>query len=147
MLNKKDNKSMKNRIYSSFLRSRASIVGATLLFQLVLLGASTTVVQGSALPGISMSATGGTTGFITYVLCNIIAFWMFSALMALTVVFVLVAAYKYLTSGGEPAKVSEATKVITFAAVSVVVALFARAFPFFISGLFDLTNGGTIVAC
>ena len=68
-------------------------------------------------------------------ICDL-AFWLFWILIILTVVFVLIAAYLYLTSGGDAEKVKKATKLLTFAAVAVVVALIARGFPFIISSIF-----------
>ncbi len=72
------------------------------------------------------------------VICNAIANWLFDLLIVLTVVYVIIAAYKYLTSSGDPNKVSSATKTITFAAIAIVVALLAKAFPFIIANLFGV---------
>ncbi|PIT93372.1 MAG: hypothetical protein COU06_00165 [Candidatus Harrisonbacteria bacterium CG10_big_fil_rev_8_21_14_0_10_38_8] len=53
--------------------------------------------------------------------------WMFTFLMVLAVVFIILAAYKYLTSqGGDGVK--EAHKMLAYAAVAVAVALLARGF-------------------
>lgn len=78
----------------------------------------------------------GSNGFICRAAS--ILFWI---LIALTVVFVLVAAYKYLTSGGDEAKVSSATKTITYAAIAIVVALLARGFPFIVSSVIGYFGG------
>ncbi len=68
------------------------------------------------------------------ILCNILDY-VFGLLMILALVFVLVAAFYYLTSSGEPEKVSTANKTLTWAAVAIVVALFARGFPFIIASV------------
>ncbi len=49
-------------------------------------------------------------------------------LLALTVTFVIYAAYLYLTSQGDPEKVRQASKVILYAAISIGVALMAYVF-------------------
>lgn len=60
--------------------------------------------------------------------CRIINF-VFAALIFLTIFFVALAAYKYLTSAGDPDKVSEANKELLYAAVAIVVGLLSRALP------------------
>lgn len=62
------------------------------------------------------------------ILCSV-AGAMFWILLALSVVLILIAAYEYLTSAGDPEKVSKATKIITYAVVAIVVAFLARGFP------------------
>jgi uncharacterized membrane protein len=54
---------------------------------------------------------------------------MFMILMVVGTIMVLVAAYLYLTAGGDSEKVSKATKTITYAAVAIIVAILARSFP------------------
>ncbi len=68
------------------------------------------------------------------ILCNILNY-VFGLLMITALVFVLVAAFYYLTSSGEPEKVSTANKTLTWAAVAIVVALFAKGFPFIIASV------------
>ncbi|MDP2598447.1 MAG: hypothetical protein Q8P49_01305 [Candidatus Liptonbacteria bacterium] len=86
----------------------------------------------TTLPGLSSNTT--VSLFITNVIC-VIAAYMFWILVSLAVVFTIVAAYRYLFSGGEPSKVSDATRSITFAAVSIVVALLAKALPFIVASI------------
>lgn len=50
----------------------------------------------------------------------------FGFLIILAVVFVIYAAYLYLTAGGDPGKVQTATRVIAYAAAAVVVGALAR---------------------
>ena len=78
-------------------------------------------------------------GLIDTVLCPI-ATWVFDILIVLAIVFVVAAAYKYLTSSGDPEKVKGATKTITYAAVAVVVALLAKGFPFIVINFFYLAG-------
>lgn len=65
-------------------------------------------------------------------LCNIVN-WAFYLLIILTIIFVLVAAFKYLTAGGDPEKVKSAGSTLLYAAVAVVVALIAKGLPLIIN--------------
>jgi len=55
--------------------------------------------------------------------------WAFYFLIAFAVIFVIVAAFRYLTAGGDPEKVKSAGNTLLYAAVAVGVALLARAVP------------------
>ena len=83
-----------------------------------------------------LPGSGATTMslLITNVICEI-AYFMFYVLAALVVLFVVVAAYKYLTSSGDPEKVKGATKTITYAVVALVVALLAKVIPLIVVNL------------
>lgn len=131
---------MKNHIYKLFLRMPRLLYGAALTFQLTFVYAQNVFAQQpDSLPGLNNN--NPSASFVTGIICSA-AFWMFYILIALTVVFVILAAYKYLTSSGDPEKVKNATKTITFAAVAVVVAIFARTFPYIIFSFFN-TFGST----
>jgi len=87
------------------------------------------IAHAGNLPGIDILSSGAPIDTaVTVVVCEV-AFYMFWILIALSVVFVLIAAYKYLTSSGDENKVSGATKTITFAAIAIVVALLAKGLP------------------
>jgi hypothetical protein len=64
--------------------------------------------------------------------------WMFIALLLTAVGFVLYAAYKYLTAGGDPAKIGEATSALIYAAVATAVALIAGAIPLLVQQLVSI---------
>lgn len=51
---------------------------------------------------------------------------LFTLLLLLAVVFILIAAYRYLTSQGESEKVKEATRSLTYALVAVAVAFLSK---------------------
>lgn len=55
-----------------------------------------------------------------------ILFW---ALIVLAGIFIIMAAFSYLTAGGDPEKVKTANQKVIYAAVAVVVAVLARAIP------------------
>ncbi len=71
-------------------------------------------------------------------LCSI-AGWMFTFLVVLSVIFVIWAAFKYLTAGGDPAKVGAASSMLIYAAVAIAVAIFAKGFPLLVGGLLNNT--------
>ena len=77
-------------------------------------------------------------------ICSVFA-WAFYFLLALTVVFIVLAAFKYLTSSGNPEKVQSATSMIIYAAIAVGVALLARAIPLIVANL--LGAQGSFGAC
>lgn len=61
-------------------------------------------------------------------LCVVFA-WMFYFLIVVAVIFVIFAAFKYLTAGGDPEKVKGAGSTLLYAAVAIGVALLAKAIP------------------
>ena len=67
--------------------------------------------------------------------------YLFALLIILAVIFVLVAAFKYLTASGDTAKVTSANHQLIYAAVAIVVALIARGAPAIV-GTFVGTTGG-----
>jgi magnesium-transporting ATPase (P-type) len=86
----------------------------------------------------SINQITGSAGII----CVIIN-WFFWLLIVLTIVFVLWAAFKYLTAAGEPEKVKEASHILLYAAVAVIVALIAKGLPLIVSGFIGGGLSGT----
>jgi membrane-associated HD superfamily phosphohydrolase len=66
--------------------------------------------------------------------------WLFYFLIILTVIFIIIAAFKYLTAGGDPEKVKGASHMLLYAAIAVVVGILAKAVP----GLVGSVIGSTI---
>lgn len=81
-------------------------------------------------------------GGVLQVICNAIG-WAFTILLVATVIIVLYAAFKYLTAGGDPEKVKGASHLLIYAAVAIVVAFFAKAFPYIVGGIL----GGNFQGC
>ena len=77
------------------------------------------------------------------ILCVVFS-WMFWFLVVLAVIFVIVAAFKYLTAGGNPEAVSGAGRTLLYAAVAIGVALIARAVPFVVG---TFLGAGTVNSC
>jgi uncharacterized membrane protein YagU involved in acid resistance len=71
--------------------------------------------------------------------------WMFYFLIALAVIFIIVAAFKYLLAGGDAEKIKGAGSTLIYAAVAVGVALLARAIPLIVASF--LGASGNIGAC
>ncbi|MBI2888935.1 MAG: hypothetical protein HYY10_03360 [Candidatus Liptonbacteria bacterium] len=72
---------------------------------------------------------------------------MFELLIVLSIIMIMVAAYKYLTAGSDAEKVTSAHKTITWAAVAIVVALLAKGFPAIVRSVFgDSGSGAASVA-
>lgn len=89
----------------------------------------------SATAPLAYSDASSLAGSSTSILCVAIN-WMFYILIILTIIFVLWAAFKYLTAAGDPEKVKSAGTILLYAAVAVVVAILAKGFPFIIGSIF-----------
>ena len=61
-------------------------------------------------------------------MCTVVN-WLFYILMVLSVMMVLFAGYTFVTAGDDTEKVSKARKMITYAALGIVIALIAKGFP------------------
>jgi Type IV secretion system pilin len=99
-------------------------------------------------PGVSAPVSGiSSIGAVQSTLCQVVN-WMFYLLIVFAVVMVLVAAFKYLTAAGDPEKVKSASHTLLYAAVAVIVAIIAKAFPSLIGsfiGQSGASNG--VFAC
>jgi len=76
-------------------------------------------------------------------LCNITN-WLFYFLIILAVIFIIFAAFKYLTAAGEPEKVKSAGHMLLYAAIAIVVGIIAKAVPSLIG---SFLGTGTSVSC
>ncbi len=76
-------------------------------------------------------------------LCIVFA-WMFYFLIVVAVIMVVVAAFKYLTAGGDPEKVKSAGATLMYAAVAIGVALLAKAVPLIVG---NFLGAGTVTSC
>lgn len=95
---------------------------------------------GATLPTNPTTDVGG----VLRLICLAVA-WMFWALIILAIIFVLLAAFGYVTSAGDPEKTGKAKKQIIYAAVAVAVAAFARVVPTLVANLIGAT--GTFTSC
>jgi len=53
--------------------------------------------------------------------------WMFSFLLSFAAVFIIIAAFIFLTSAGDPKKTEKAKNTIIYAVIAIVIAFLARA--------------------
>ena len=65
-------------------------------------------------------------------LLNVIMDWIFTIFLVLAVLFIILAAFNYLTSSGSEEKVQKANKMLVYTAVAIAVAVLARAIVYFV---------------
>ena len=70
--------------------------------------------------------------------------WIFTFLIIIAIVFVLIAAFKYLTAAGDPEKVKGASTSLVYAAVAVAVGILAKGIPLIVGSFF---GGGVAPGC
>lgn len=61
--------------------------------------------------------------------------WFFTLLLVLAVVFILWAAFKYLTAGGDEEKIGNAHQILLWAVVAIAVALLSQGLVFIVQQL------------
>lgn len=66
---------------------------------------------------------------------NNVVTWVFTIFLIVAVIFIIIAAFRYLFSGGDPAGVKGATQAVVFAAVAIAVALLSVAIRFIVQQL------------
>jgi hypothetical protein len=72
--------------------------------------------------------------------------YMFYALIALSLVMVVIAGFNYVTSNGSAEKVDKATKMILYAVIGIAVALLARGIPLIV-GNFLGASKANLTSC
>ncbi len=108
-------------------------------------GAQTSPVApltGSAIPASNVTTVTG----VFNIICSLLG-WLFILFIILAVVFVIVAAFKYLTAGGDAEKVGTANHMLIYAVVAVAVALLARAIPVIVANFFNASAGAALGVC
>ena len=66
---------------------------------------------------------------------NMLIGWLFTLLLIFSVIFIILAAFKYLTAGGDDEKIKSAHKMIIYAVVALVVAFLAQGIRFVVEEL------------
>jgi len=61
--------------------------------------------------------------------------WLFVTLLLTATIFIILAGFQFVTSGGSPEAVSEARRKILYSIIAVLVALFAKAIPVVITNI------------
>ena len=71
--------------------------------------------------------------------------WLFYFLILLAVIFIIVAAFKYLTAAGDPEKVKSASHELLYAAIAIVVGILAKATPSLVGSI--IGQAGVTTGC
>lgn len=67
-----------------------------------------------------------------------ILLFVFYGVMVLAILFMLVAAFTFLTAGGSPEKIATARQMLIYAVIGIAVALLAYAIPFIVGGILTI---------
>ncbi|MCH7828694.1 hypothetical protein IH982_02375 [Patescibacteria group bacterium] len=60
---------------------------------------------------------------------QIIANWVFAVFLAISLIYIVLAAFQFVTGGGDPAQVSGARQKLIYALIGIAIALMAAGFP------------------
>ena len=69
---------------------------------------------------------------------NTIINWVFAIFLAIAVLFIILAAFQFLTAGGNSEKVSEARDKLLYAAIGIAVAMLSKAIVPIVAGILNL---------
>ncbi len=64
-----------------------------------------------------------------------IADWMFAFFLAIAVIMIIIAAFSFLTGGGDPEKYGKAKTMLLYSAVAIAVAVLARGFSTIVTSI------------
>lgn len=109
-------------------KTKISALSITIPVISLLMLASMSVAVGATgdIPGVQQ--VGPTTvGGLVDILRNVVR-WVYIIFFVLAVLFILLAAFNYLTAGGEAEKITKAKNQLIYAVVAIVVALLAVGF-------------------
>lgn len=70
---------------------------------------------------------------------NIIGNWMFGLLLALAAIFIIYAAFLYLTAAGDEDKIKQAKNIIIYAIIAIAVSILARGIVVVVQSLLGTT--------
>jgi hypothetical protein len=97
-------------------------------------------IGGGSPASMAGSQTIGTGNVQTYV-GNILN-WVFYFFIVLAVVFILIAAFSYLTAGGDEQKITKAKNELIYAIIAIVIAVLAKSIVTLIAGIAGTSNVG-----
>jgi hypothetical protein len=98
----------------------------------------------SAGPAILTAPNVTDIGQLLQTVCNVVNI-MFTGLLLLAIIFVIAAAYRYLTAGGDPEVVKKANYQLLYAGIAIVVAVIARGAPYVVAQ--TVTQGSAFTGC
>mgnify|MGYP007054529859 CR=1 FL=1 len=73
--------------------------------------------------------TGPQSGRDLFILVQTLTDWLFVAFILTAVVFIIIAAFQFLTGGGDPNSVAQARQRLIWAVVAIGLAILSRAIP------------------
>ncbi len=85
------------------------------------------------LPSSPITTVTGVTGLF----CTIMN-WMFTILILVAIFYVLLAAFKFVTSNGDSEKTKKARDMIIYAAVAIAAAILAKGIPLIVGNFFGV---------
>ncbi|MDO8470523.1 MAG: hypothetical protein Q7S63_00935 [bacterium] len=112
----------------SLMKTASFLAIVSLLAPLAMVGAIVQPPVGSEPPPVSGYGPGN-----LYDIVNNVVNWVFAFIMLLSIMFVIMAAFEFVTGGPEGAK--EGRQKLIWAAVGIGFAILARAFPNILRGL------------
>lgn len=69
------------------------------------------------------------TGLLLLAKIDTITNWVFAVFVAIAVIYIVLAAFQFVTGGGKPEEVSGARQKLIYAVIGIAIALLARALP------------------
>ncbi|MDP2735294.1 MAG: hypothetical protein Q8P12_03740 [bacterium] len=60
---------------------------------------------------------------------SLIANWVFAIFLAISLIYILLGAFQFVTAGADPARISQAREKLIYAMVGIAIALLAAGFP------------------
>ena len=112
----------------------------SLFLTLLLIGNPALAFAQAQIPGAGNTILAGGPGGVIDLIVTITN-WLFTILLLLAVLFIVLAAYKYLFSGGGE-EVGAAHKMLLYAAVAIAVAFLAKGIVFVVKELVTTGSGG-----
>ncbi|MBI2642612.1 MAG: hypothetical protein HYW97_02095 [Candidatus Wildermuthbacteria bacterium] len=68
-------------------------------------------------------------------LINLVASWVFAIFVAVSIIFIVMGAFEFVTAQGDPAKITKARQSLIYAVIGIVLALIAVGLPFVIRNI------------
>lgn len=97
-------------------------------------------VASALAPALAFAQQYNTVSDVLNRLCTIVGY-VFAVLIFLTIVFVIYAAFMYMTAAGDPEKVKKANATILYAAIGLAIAILAKYLPNIVANIMGTSTG------
>lgn len=121
---------------NSLKTTQAILLTLAILSPALVLAQAPPNLNPQTLPSTGISSFGQLLGKV----CQLLNY-VFAVLILIAIIFVFVAAFRYLTAGGDPEKVGGANRTLIYAAVAIAVGLLAKAIPLIVGSLLGVQTG------